>query len=108
MRGVKVLSIDGVGVTIRLYGKIYLLEYFHFPWFKHCTEKEIRTVDVSGTGVDWPLAEISLGLDSIQHPEQYRTSPTEKQWLEITGRAKPPVRGKNGRFISRKKEKTAV
>ena len=50
----------------------YFLPYREFPWFENRTVKEITMIEsYPGGHLYWPLIDVDLTLEMIEHPEKY-------------------------------------
>lgn len=50
----------------------HFLAFEHFPWFENASVAQIREIRLEGqTILHWPLLDIDLDLERIQHPERF-------------------------------------
>jgi hypothetical protein len=69
---VEVTNVSAHGVWLLLDEHEYFLSYEDFPWFRNATIAQVLAVRVEhGRYLSWPLLDVDLELDSIEHPENY-------------------------------------
>ena len=50
----------------------FFLDFDKFPWFRKATMEELFNVELHHSEhLYWPLIDVDLDLDSIEHPEKY-------------------------------------
>lgn len=69
---VEVTNVSRHGFWILVGAQEYFLPYDEFPWFRKASIEEIVEVEQPMPGhFHWPLLDVDLGVDSIEHPERY-------------------------------------
>jgi uncharacterized protein DUF2442 len=69
---VEVTNISQHGFWLLLDGRELFLPFDEFPWFKQATVDSILRLEHLAPGhLYWPVLDVDLALDSIDHPEQY-------------------------------------
>jgi hypothetical protein len=70
--GVEVTNISPHGIWLLLQDRELFLPFEQFPWFKDATVAQICRVELpSGHHLYWPLLDIDLAVESIEHPERF-------------------------------------
>ena len=68
----EVTNIERRGFWILRDDQELFLTYEDFPWFLNATVRQILEVEQTHAGhLRWPLLDIDLTVDSIEHPERY-------------------------------------
>jgi hypothetical protein len=68
----EVTNISKHGFWLLFDGRELLLPFAEFPWFKQASVEAILQVERPTLGhLRWPLLDVDLSLDSIEHPERY-------------------------------------
>ncbi|MCX6579828.1 MAG: DUF2442 domain-containing protein [Candidatus Aminicenantes bacterium] len=69
---VEVTNISLHGLWLYVNGKEYFLPYEDYPWFKEARVSELHDVKLyHGDHLYWPKIDVDLGVDSLEHPEQF-------------------------------------
>ena len=69
---VEVTNISGHGFWLLLRDREHFLPFEHFPWFKKASVEQICNVEMpSSHHLYWPLLDIDLAVESIEHPERF-------------------------------------
>jgi hypothetical protein len=69
---VEVTNISANGIWLLLHDREYFLPFESFPWFANATVSQICQVELpSSQHLYWPLLDIDLSLESIEHPERF-------------------------------------
>lgn len=69
---IEVTNISLHGFWILVEGRELFLPFDDFPWFKGATVEAILTVELSEPQhLHWPLLDVDLTLESIEHPERF-------------------------------------
>ena len=70
--GCEIANISRFGVWVLVEDREYFLNHKQYPWFKGASVEEVLDVESPRTGhLRWPLLDIDLHIDSLQHPERY-------------------------------------
>ncbi|MEX0977859.1 MAG: DUF2442 domain-containing protein [Pirellulales bacterium] len=70
--GVEVTNISGHGFWLLLRDQEYFLPFEQFPWFKNASVGQICKVELpSSHHLYWPLLDVDLAVESIEHPERF-------------------------------------
>jgi Protein of unknown function (DUF2442) len=70
--GVEVTNISPHGFWLMLQGRELYLPFEQFPWFREATVGQICTVELPNSHhLYWPLLDIDLAVESIEHPERF-------------------------------------
>ncbi|MGD9722773.1 MAG: DUF2442 domain-containing protein [Pirellulales bacterium] len=78
----EVTNISRHGLWLLLRDREYFLPFEQFPWFKDASVHQICTVELrSKDHLYWPLVDIDLTVESIEHPERF----------PLVSNARPPV-----------------
>ena len=80
----EVLNVSPHGFWLLIGEREYLLDFESFPWFRSATLHELFTIELHhGDHLYWPLLDVDLDLDRIEHPEKYplmaQGEPSHKQ-----------------------------
>jgi Protein of unknown function (DUF2442) len=68
----EVLNVSPHGFWLLIAGREYFLDFTQFPWFRKATLDQLFTVELHhGDHLFWPLLDVDLDLDRIEHPERY-------------------------------------
>lgn len=68
----EVTNISKHGFWLLVDGRELLLPFAEFPWFKQAPVEAILHLERPTLGhLHWPLLDVDLSLDSIEHPERY-------------------------------------
>ena len=68
----EVLNVSPHGFWLFVAGREYYLDFGHFPWFRQATLNQLFAVELHhGDHIFWPLLDVDLDLDRIEHPEHY-------------------------------------
>lgn len=68
----EVTNISQHGFWMLVDGREFFLAFDEFPWFRHASvEAILRLERPSPDHFRWPALDVDLGLDTIEHPEQY-------------------------------------
>jgi hypothetical protein len=60
------------GFWLLIRGRELFVPFAEFPWFRDASVAEIAAVEQPGVGhLYWPLLDIDLAVDSIEHPARY-------------------------------------
>jgi hypothetical protein len=69
---VEVTNISPHGFWLFVRAREYFLPFEQFPWFKTASVDQICKVELpSSLHLYWPLLDIDLSLESIEHPERF-------------------------------------
>lgn len=69
---VEVTNISSHGIWLLTQGRELFMSYDDFPWFKDASVGKIIHVEEPSLGhFYWPDLDVDLGIDSIEHPENY-------------------------------------
>ena len=69
---IEVVNIDKFGFWVIVGGREHFLPFEDFPWFRQATLDQILAVELlSENHLRWPLLDVDLCLDSIEHPTSY-------------------------------------
>jgi hypothetical protein len=61
------------GFWLLVDGRELFLPFAEFPWFKQAPVEAILHLEHTAPGhLHWPLLDVDLSLDSIEHPERYQ------------------------------------
>jgi hypothetical protein len=77
---VKITGLTADNLNISVNGKIYVLPFDRFKWFRFCTIDELLNVERQGDAVVWPSVDIGMELEAIEHPEKYTSYVSVKKW----------------------------
>ena len=70
--GTEVTHVSSHGVWLLADGRELFLSDDDFPWFEDAPiAKVINVEQVSPGHFEWPELDVDLGLDSIEHPEEF-------------------------------------
>ena len=68
----EVLNVSPHGFWLFAAGREYFLDFATFPWFRQATLDQVFTVELHhGEHLFWPLLDVDLDLDRIEHPGRY-------------------------------------
>jgi hypothetical protein len=68
----EVVNIDRHGIWLVVGDTEYFLPYEDFPWFRRAIVEDILAVELlHGDHLHWPLLDVDLSLDSLNHPESF-------------------------------------
>ena len=68
----EVTNISRHGFWLLLDGRELFLPFKDFPWFKQAPIEAILHLERPRPGhLHWPLLDVDLSVDSIEHPERY-------------------------------------
>ncbi|NHQ60287.1 DUF2442 domain-containing protein [Chlorobium sp. BLA1] len=71
----EVTNISNHGFWLLSQGKEYFLAFEDFPWFKNAPVCKILNLEEQNPGhFYWPDLDVDLGVESIEHPENYPLS----------------------------------
>ncbi len=76
-RGTSTSAVEVGNVTVQgfwllLDDREFFLPFVDFPWFRHASIEGITTVErPSAHHLYWPLLDIDLAVESIEHPDRY-------------------------------------
>ena len=69
---VEVGNVTRQGFWLLLDGRELFLPFEDFPWFRKASIESLTTIDrPSAHHLYWPMLDIDLAVDSIEHPERY-------------------------------------
>ena len=69
---VEVTNISRHGVWLLIDKRELFMPFEEFPWFKEAPVVAVLTVErLSPEHLYWPLLDVDLTIDSIEHPENY-------------------------------------
>ena len=69
---VEVGNITKTGFWLLIDDRELYLPYDTFPWFRKATIDAITTIErPSAHHLHWPLLDVDLDVDSIEHPERF-------------------------------------
>jgi hypothetical protein len=69
---VEVGNVTRQGFWLLLDGRELFLPFEDFPWFRSASIESLTTIDrPSAHHLYWPMLDIDLAVDSIEHPERY-------------------------------------
>jgi len=69
---VEVQNISEHGLWLFVNNAEYFLPFDLFPWFRDAKVSQVQNVELShGHHLHWPMLDIDLELESIEHPERY-------------------------------------
>lgn len=69
---VEVGNVTRHGFWLLLDERELFLPFDNFPWFRHASIERITTVErPSRHHLYWPMLDIDLAVESIDHPERY-------------------------------------
>ena len=78
---VDVVNVSKDGIWLYVKPKEYFLTYEDFPWFKNAKISEIYNVKLlHGNHLRWPLLDVDLELESLEHPERYPLKYNGPRW----------------------------
>ena len=70
--GPEVLNVSPHGFWLMVSGREYFLDFDKFPWFRQATLNQLFAVELhGGEHLFWPLLDVDLDLDRIEHPDRY-------------------------------------
>lgn len=70
--GTEVTHVSSHGIWLLSEGREHFLSYDDFPWFKEAPIGKVLNIEEASPGhFYWPDLDIDLGLDTIEHPENY-------------------------------------
>jgi hypothetical protein len=68
----EVTNISKHGFWMLIDGDELFLPFDEFPWFKQATVEAILRLERPSPGhLYWPVLDVDLAVDSIEHPERY-------------------------------------
>ena len=68
----EVLNVSPHGFWLLVREREYFLDFDQFPWFRSATLSQLFAVELHhGEHLYWPLLDIDLDVDRIEHPENY-------------------------------------
>ncbi len=68
----EVTNISRHGFRLLADGRELLLSFEEFPWFKHAAVEAILEIESPRPHhLYWPVLDVDLTVDSIEHPERY-------------------------------------
>jgi len=69
---VEVGNVTRQGFWLLLDGREVFLPFADFPWFRAASIDSLTTIErPSAHHLHWPLLDIDLAVDSLEHPERY-------------------------------------
>ena len=69
---VEVTNISGHGFWLLLRDQEHFLSFEHFPWFNYASVGHISNVGAPRRNhLYWPLLDVDLAVESIDHPERF-------------------------------------
>jgi Protein of unknown function (DUF2442) len=69
---VEVTNISPHGIWLLLQEQEHFLPFERFPWFKDASVAQICKVELpSKHHLRWPLLDMDLAVESIEHPERF-------------------------------------
>jgi len=69
---IEVTNVSSDGVWLLIVDKEFFIPYDEFPWFKEVPIGKILKGEEQTPGhFYWPELDIDLGIESIEHPEQF-------------------------------------
>jgi len=69
---VEVTNVSNHGIWLLIRDKELFMSYEEFPWFKDVPIRKIFNLEEPTPGhFYWPNLDVDLGLESIEHPEQF-------------------------------------
>ncbi len=69
---IAVQNISSHGLWVLVDDKEYFLSFSRYPWFLTATIEQILNVQFfHGHHMHWPLLDIDLDIDALEHPESY-------------------------------------
>lgn len=69
---VEVGNVTRQGFWLLLDGREVFLPFADFPWFRAASIDSLTTIErPSAHHLYWPLLDIDLAVDSLEHPERY-------------------------------------
>ena len=72
------LTADNLNISVN--GKVYVLPFDRFKWFRFCTIEELLKVKRQGDAIVWPDVDIGIELEAIKHPEKFTSYVSVKKW----------------------------
>lgn len=93
---VKITGLTVDNLNIEVDGKVYVLPFDRFKWFRFCTIEELLNVERQGDAVVWPDADIGMELKAIEHPEKYTSYVSVKKWQSMRRKKLLSEIGKSG------------
>ena len=80
---VELTNVSPKGILLLIGDREFFLPFKEFPWFQDATIRELAKIEMPGPHhLYWPLLDIDLAVESIEHPEKYplisRTRPIQK------------------------------
>jgi hypothetical protein len=68
----EVLNVSPHGFWLMVSGREHFLDFDRFPWFRQATLAQLFAVELHhGNHLFWPLIDVDLDLDRIEHPDRY-------------------------------------
>jgi hypothetical protein len=95
---VEVSAISPHGIWLFLGDREVFLSFAHFPWFRDASVSAVMSVERPHSHhLYWPLLDVDLAVESIDHPELY----------PLISRERPESLGRHGGPTSRPAKKKA-
>ena len=104
---VKITGLTADNLNISVNGKVYVLPFDRFKWFRFCTIEELLNVERQGDAVVWPDVEIGMELSAIEHPEKYTSYISVKKWQAMRRKKLLADIGKQGGAVRSARKATA-
>ena len=93
---VRITGLTADNLNISVDGKVYVLPFDRFKWFRFCTIEELLNVERQGDAVVWPSVDIGMELEAIEHPEKYTAYVSVKKWQAMRRKRLLSEIGKKG------------
>jgi len=69
---VEVTNVSGHGFWLLLGNEELFVAFEYFPWFRDASIAELSSVErPSAEHLYWPLLDVDLSVESIEHPERF-------------------------------------
>src|SRR5262245_3580318 len=65
------VSVHGLWIFFERLKREFFLPFGAFPWFREATIAELSTVEEHRGNVHWPMLDVDLDIDRIEHPDRY-------------------------------------
>jgi len=68
----EVLNVSPHGFWLLIAERELFLDFDRFPWFRRATLQQLFTIEFHhGEHLYWPLLDVDLDVDRIEHPDRY-------------------------------------
>ena len=69
----EIVNVSEHGFWVLIEEKEYFLPFEKFPWFKKASIEQISNLELlHDNHLSWPMLDIDLSLNIIEHPENYQ------------------------------------